>query len=279
MNLNLLATTSIEFPNLHISLNNLPKSFSLFGVDIAFYGVIIAFGMLAGIALVCYDAKSSGQDYNLYIDFAMYAIILSVIGARLYYVVFSWDYYSAHPLEIINIREGGLAIYGGVIAGIITCIVYTKIKKISFFKVADSVVLGLILGQMMRIFFDDNYSINQVPDAVRIGMENLKGMDLSEIGYIQVQPTFLYESVWNLMVLILMLIFRKKKKFDGEVFLWYLFGYGIGRFVIEGFRSDQLIMPVTGWPVSQALSLVLAVVAAVVVVVKRVKISRQEKMA
>lgn len=86
MNLNLLATTSIEFPNLHISLNNLPKSFSLFGVDIAFYGVIIAFGMLAGIALVCYDAKSSGQDYNLYIDFAMYAIIFSVIGARLYYV-------------------------------------------------------------------------------------------------------------------------------------------------------------------------------------------------
>ncbi|WP_302153646.1 prolipoprotein diacylglyceryl transferase [Eubacterium ventriosum] len=303
MNLNLLATTSIEFPNLHISLNNFPKSFSLFGVDIAFYGVIIAFGMLAGIALVCYDAKSSGQDYNLYIDFAMYAIILSVIGARLYYVVFSWDYYSAHPSEIINIREGGLAIYGGVITGIITCIVFTKIKKISFFKMADSAVLGLILGQiigrwgnffnreafgqvatsknpfMMRIFFDDNYSINQVPDAVRIGMENLKGMDLSEIGYIQVQPTFLYESVWNLMVLILMLIFRKKKKFDGEVFLWYLFGYGIGRFVIEGFRTDQLIMPVTGWPVSQALSLVLAVVAAVVVVVKRVKINRQEKMA
>ena len=149
MNLNLLATTSIEFPNLHISLNNLPKSFSLFGVDIAFYGVIIAFGMLAGIALVCYDAKSSGQDYNLYIDFAMYAIIFSVIGARLYYVAFSWDYYSAHPSEIINIREGGLAIYGGVIAGVITCIVYTKIKKISFFKVADSAVLGLIIGQII----------------------------------------------------------------------------------------------------------------------------------
>lgn len=167
---------------------------------------------------------------------------------------------------------------------------------------ADSVVLGLILGQiigrwgnffnskrlsgcnkqesfMMRIIFDDNYSINQVPDAVRSGMENLKGMDLSEIGYIQVQPTFLYESVWNLMVLILMLIFRKKKKFDGEVFLWYLLGYGIGRFIIEGFRTDQLIMPVTGWPVSQALSLVLAVVAAVVVIVKRVKIRKQEKMA
>lgn len=300
MNLNLLATTSIEFPNLHISLNNLPKSFSLFGVDIAFYGVIIAFGMLAGIALVCYDAKSSGQDYNLYIDFAMYAIILSVIGARLYYVVFSWDYYSAHPLEIINIREGGLAIYGGVIAGIITCIVYTKIKKISFFKVADSVVLGLILGQIigrwgnffnreafggvardknpwaMRIYFDENYDISQVPDVVKNGMEALRGKALSEIGYIQVQPTFLYESLWNLFVLVLMLIFRRKKKFDGEVILWYLIGYGIGRAVIEGMRTDQLIMPVTGWPVSQTLSIVVATVAVIVVIVKRRKIAKAE---
>lgn len=300
MNLNLLATTSIEFPNLHISLNNLPKSFSLFGVDIAFYGVIIAFGMLAGIALVCYDAKSSGQDYNLYIDFAMYAIILSVIGARLYYVVFSWDYYSAHPLEIINIREGGLAIYGGVIAGIITCIIYTKIKKISFFKVADSVVLGLILGQIigrwgnffnreafggvardknpwaMRIYFDENYDISQVPDVVKNGMEALRGKALSEIGYIQVQPTFLYESLWNLFVLVLMLIFRRKKKFDGEVILWYLIGYGIGRAVIEGMRTDQLIMPVTGWPVSQALSIVVATVSVIVVIVKRRKIAKAE---
>lgn len=300
MNLNLLATTSIEFPNLHISLNNLPKSFSLFGVDIAFYGVIIAFGMLAGIALVCYDAKSSGQDYNLYIDFAMYAIILSVIGARLYYVVFSWDYYSAHPSEIINIREGGLAIYGGVITGIITCIVYTKIKKISFFKVADSAVLGLILGQIigrwgnffnreafggvardknpwaMRIYFDENYDISQVPDVVKNGMEALRGKALSEIGYIQVQPTFLYESLWNLFVLVLMLIFRRKKKFDGEVILWYLIGYGIGRAVIEGMRTDQLIMPVTGWPVSQTLSIVVATVAVIVVIVKRRKIAKAE---
>lgn len=300
MNLNLLATTSIEFPNLHISLNNLPKSFSLFGVDIAFYGVIIAFGMLAGIALVCYDAKSSGQDYNLYIDFAMYAIIFSVIGARLYYVAFSWDYYSAHPSEIINIREGGLAIYGGVIAGIITCIVYTKIKKISFFKVADSVVLGLILGQIigrwgnffnreafggvardknpwaMRIYFDENYDISQVPDVVKNGMEALRGKALSEIGYIQVQPTFLYESLWNLFVLVLMLIFRRKKKFDGEVILWYLIGYGIGRAVIEGMRTDQLIMPVTGWPVSQALSIVVATVSVIVVIVKRRKIAKAE---
>ena len=213
MNLNLLATTSIEFPNLHISLNNLPKSFSLFGVDIAFYGVIIAFGMLAGIALVCYDAKSSGQDYNLYIDFAMYAIILSVIGARLYYVVFSWDYYSAHPLEIINIREGGLAIYGGVIAGIITCIVYTKIKKISFFKVADSVVLGLILGQIIGRWgnFFNREAFGGYTDglfAMQLPVSAVRAHEITDqmwahvqlIGgeqFIQVHPTFLYELEWK----------------------------------------------------------------------------------
>ena len=283
----------IQFPKLHINIENLPKSFNFFGVDIAFYGCIIA--------LVCYIAKTSGQDYNEYIDFALYAIIFSVIGARLYYVIFSWDYYGKHPNEILNIREGGLAIYGGVIAGVLVCLIYTRVKKLSFKKIADTAVYGLILGQiigrwgnffnreafggvakdssplMMKIFFGDKYSISQVPDAVRQGMETLKGKTLSEIGYIQVQPTFLYESLWNLCVLILMLAFRKKKKFDGEILLWYLLGYGTGRAIIEGMRTDQLIMPVTRWPVSQALSIVVAAVALTIIIVKRVQIKRAQQ--
>ena len=291
----------IQFPNLHINIENLPKCFNFFGVDIAFYGCIIALGMILGIALVCYIAKTSGQDYNEYIDFALYAIIFSVIGARLYYVIFSWDYYGKHPNEILNIREGGLAIYGGVIAGVLVCLIYTRVKKLSFKKIADTAVYGLILGQiigrwgnffnreafggvakdfsplMMKIFFGDKYSISQVPDAVRQGMETLKGKTLSEIGYIQVQPTFLYESLWNLCVLILMLAFRKKKKFDGEILLWYLLGYGTGRAIIEGMRTDQLIMPVTGWPVSQALSIVVAAVALTIIIVKRVQIKRAQQ--
>lgn len=289
----------IQFPNLHINIENLPKSFELFGIDIAFYGCIIAFGMLAGIVIACYMAKITGQDYNQYIDFAIYAILFSVIGARLYYVVFSWDYYGKHPAEIINIRHGGLAIYGGVIAAVITCLVYTRIKKISFKQVADTGVYGLVLGQIigrwgnffnreafggvtsdsnplaMKIFFGEEYQISQVPDAVRVGMEAWKGKSLNEIGYIQVQPTFLYESLWNLVLLILMLAFRKKKKFDGEIILWYLIGYGIGRAIIEGMRTDQLIMPVTGWPVSQVLSIVVAVLSFIVVVTKRVKIAKK----
>ena len=139
----------IQFPNLHINIENLPKSFNFFGVDIAFYGCIIALGMILGIALVCYIAKTSGQDYNEYIDFALYAIIFSVIGARLYYVIFSWDYYGKHPNEILNIREGGLAIYGGVIAGVLVCLIYTRVKKLSFKKIADTAVYGLILGQII----------------------------------------------------------------------------------------------------------------------------------
>lgn len=294
-NLSTILATAIEFPNFRIAIENLPKSFNVFGLEVAFYGLIIAIGILAGIFVACWEAKRTGQDYNQYIDFAIYAILFSVIGARLYYVTFSWDYYSKHPLEIINIRGGGLAIYGAVIAAILTCFIYTRIKKMSFKKVADTGVLGLIVGQIigrwgnffnreafggvatdnnpwaMRIYFDENYSISKVPEVVKDGMESLRGMSLEEIGYIQVQPTFLYESLWNLFVLILILIFRRKKKFDGEVLLWYLIGYGLGRAVIEGFRTDQLTMPVTGWPVSQALSIALVVVALAIEVWKRAK--------
>lgn len=290
----------IQFPNLNINIENLPKSFNLFGIDIAFYGCIIALGILAGIAIACYMAKITGQNHEDYIDFAIYAIIFSVIGARLYYVVFSWDYYGKHPADIINIRQGGLAIYGGVIAAVLTCFVYTRIKKMSFKLVADTGIYGLILGQIigrwgnffnreafggvakdgnpwaMKIFFGDEYRISQVPDAVREGMEAWKGKSLTEIGYIQVQPTFLYESLWNVMVLTLMIVFRKKKKFDGEILLWYLIGYGVGRTIIEGMRTDQLIMPITGWPVSQALSIVVAAVALTIVIVKRVKLAKQK---
>lgn len=293
-----MLVTSIQFPNLHININNLPKSFNVFGLDVAFYGLIIAFGIIMGILIACREAKITGQNPNDYIDFAIYAVIFSIIGARLYYVIFSWDYYKNNLSEIVNIRNGGMAIYGAVIAAILTCFIYSRIKKMSFLKMCDTGVLGLILGQIigrwgnffnreafgqvtssknplaMRIYFDDWYSRGQVPDAVANGMKKMTGKSLWQLDYIQVQPTFLYESLWNLMVLIIILVFRKKKKFDGEVILWYLMGYGLGRAIIEGFRTDQLIMPLTGWPVSQALSIVLCLAATTVWVIKRVKIKK-----
>ena len=260
--------------------------------------MIIATGMILGIIVTCAEAKRTGQDPNDYIDFAIYAIIFSVIGARLYYVIFSWDYYKKNPGQILNIRGGGLAIYGGIIAAIITCFVYTRIKKMSMPRVMDTAVLGLILGQIlgrwgnffnreafggvasgknpfaMKIYFDSHYSITQVPDSVREGMEKMFGKTLEQIGYIQVHPTFLYESCWNLVLLIILLIFRDKKKYNGEVFLWYIIGYGTGRFFIEGLRSDQLIMPVTGWPVSQVLSLILVIVGIAFAIYMRNKLKK-----
>lgn len=295
-----LIATSIEFSNLGITIDKLGKSFSIGGFEIAYYGIIIAIGMLLGIAIACWEAKKTNQNPDQYIDFVIYAIIFSVIGARIYYVVFSWDYYKDNLSEIINIRQGGLAIYGAIIAAVLTSFIYTRITKMSFKKLIDTGVLGLITGQIigrwgnffnreafggvtsdknpfaMKIFFDDNYSISQVPDSVREGMEQMFNKSLESIGYIQVHPTFLYESCWNLAVLALLLIFRRKKKYDGEVFLWYVMGYGLGRAIIEGLRSDQLIMPVTGWAVSQALSVVLFILATAFVIYKRVKIYKEE---
>ena len=281
----MLLAKAISFPNLHININHLPKSFNVFGFDIAFYGVIIALGMILGIVMAFYEAKKTGQDTSIYTDFAIFAIIVSVIFARIYYVVFSWDYYSNHPGEIINIRGGGLAIYGGVIGAVITAIVFCKVRKYSLGKLVDTGVLGLLVGQIigrygnffnreafggavsnshpfaMRLYFGKEFAMDQVPTQVAEKMEKISGKSLVDLGYVQVQPTFLYESMWNLLVLILILIFRRKKAFDGEVFLWYLFGYGIGRFIIEGMRTDQLLLPGIGWPVSQVLSALLVIFA------------------
>lgn len=294
----MFCTISIEFNNLGIKLYDLGKSISIFGIDIAYYGIIIALGMVAGICIACYEAKRTGQNADDYIDFAMYAIVISVIGARVYYVVFKWDYYREHLNEIFNIHKGGLAIYGGIIAAIITCYVYTRIKKISFKKVADTACLGLIAGQIigrwgnffnreafgtvtgngnplaMRIYFDGQFSVSDVPEKVALAMEAKMGQSLADIGYIQVHPTFLYESLWNLGLLIVILVFRKHKKYDGEVIMWYLTGYGFGRFFIEGLRTDQLLLPVVNIPVSQLLSAVLVTVGMVFLIYKRVAICK-----
>ncbi len=262
--------TAIEFPNLHIKIQTLPKSFSLFGIDISFYGVIIAVGMLLGILLVMYEAKKTGQNYNTYIDLAIFTIIVGVVCARLYYVIFRWDYYGKHFGEIINIRGGGLAIYGGVIGAVVTAIIFCKVKDLHFGQVADTAILGLLVGQIIGRW--GNF-INREAFGVHTGNSNPVAMRIyTGSTYLQVHPTFLYESLWNLVLLIVILIFRRKKAFQGEVFIWYLGGYGLGRFFIEGLRSDQLLLP-WGWPVSQVLSalLVVGVIVAEIVIRKRIK--------
>ena len=278
-------TTSISFPHLGITLKNVGHSISVFGFEIAYYGIIIGIGVIAGILMAAHEAKRTNQDPETYYDLAIYAVIFSIIGARIYYVIFSWDKYKDHLLSIFNIREGGLAIYGGVIAAVIVVLVFARVKKLSFWKLTDTAVLGLVLGQIIGRWgnFFNREAFGDYTDglfAMRLPLDAVRSSDVTEklmehlevidgISYIQVHPTFLYESLWNLGVLLLLLWWRKHKKFEGEVFLMYLFGYGVGRFWIEGLRTDQLLLPGIGLPVSQLLAAVLAVVSASLIIVTR----------
>lgn len=271
----IMNVTDIAFPNLGIYLNHVPKSFSIFGFQIALYGVIIGIGVLCGVLMAAYVAKKEKLNPDVIWDFAIYAIIFSIIGARIYYVVFQWDMYKDNLLAILNLRNGGLAIYGAVIAAFITLWVYCKVKKYSFLQIADICVPGLVLGQVIgrwgnftnREVFGE-YTNNLF--AMRLPVEAVRSIDISEnvashiaegTNYIQVHPTFLYESLWNLALLLLMLAYRQHKKFQGEMWLLYLGGYGLGRAWIEGIRTDTLFIPHTTLAVSQVLAVILFVVS------------------
>lgn len=232
-------------------------------------------------------AKKTGQNPDLYFDMGMLAIFCALIGARAYYVVFAWENYKNNLLEIFNLRHGGLAIYGGVIGGAVAVYMFARMKKQKFLQLADTASVGLVLGQIIGRWgnffnreafggYTDNLFAMQLPldavyswDVTPEMMENLR--TAGGVQYIQVHPTFLYESLWNLMVLVLLAVYTKRKKFDGEVFCLYLLGYGLGRAWIEGLRTDQLWIPGTEIPVSQVLAVVLVVVSAAIITVKRRK--------
>lgn len=268
----------IWFPNLGIEIDHLSRTaFTVFGQDIYWYGIFIGLGVILGVLLALHEAKRTGQNPDTYLDFIIYAMIISIIGARLYYVIFSWDFYSQHPEKIFAIREGGLAIYGGIIGGVLTAIVYSRVKKKNFWVMADTMAPSLILGQMLGRWgnffnkeafggFTDNlfamrYQLSQVraSDVTTDILQNL--VTVNGVDYIQVHPTFLYESMWSLCVFIILLILQRKKKFDGQVCATYFFGYALGRVWIEGLRTDQLC--IGNVPVSQALSAVLIVASVV----------------
>ncbi len=272
-------TMDIAFPHLGIFLEDVPKNFTVFGFTIALYGVVIALGIMAGILMAVKISKIEKMNEDIIWDFAIYAVICSVIGARLYYVIFSWDNYKNNLLSVFNLRQGGLAIYGAVIAAFLTLFIYCKVKKLSPFQIGDCGVYGLILGQIMGRWgnFFNREAFGEYTDslfAMRLPMNAVRGHEITPLqaqmaaeanaNYIQVHPTFLYESAWNLMILILMLVFHKKKQYHGQMCLVYLGGYGLGRCIIEGLRTDQLLIPGTSLAVSQLLGAALFVMAVIV---------------
>lgn len=279
----------INFPNLGIYLDHVGKNISIFGFSIAYYGIVIVTGMMIAIWIAQREAKRTGQNPEQYLDLAMIGIAAGILGARIYYVIFAWDYYKDDLLSIFNIRQGGLAIYGGIIGACIAVMIYSRKKKQNFSLLMDTASMSIVFGQIMgrwgnffnREAFGDytnNLFAMQLPvSAVRANEITQKMWDhvvtVNGVEYIQVHPTFLYESLWNVGVLLFLFWFRKRKKFNGEVFLMYLIGYGLGRIWIEGLRTDQLLLPVVGLPVSQLLSGCLVVGCTILVVWKRKKLS------
>lgn len=270
-----MSETAIEFPHLGIYLDHVPKSFTVFGFTIAYYGAVIAVGMAAGLWLALRVAKKYGHDSERIWDFFLYGIFFGLIGARIYYVVFAWDYYKNDLPGIFNLRKGGLAIYGGVIAAFITLYIFCKKKKLNYFTMIDICAPGLALGQAIGRWgnFFNREAFGEYTDclfAMRLPEAAVRPHEITELiashavdGAIQVHPTFLYECLWNLMVITAMLIIWKFKQFEGEIGLVYLGGYGLGRAWIEGFRTDQLFLAGTRIPVSQLLAVVLVVFSVV----------------
>lgn len=209
-------------------------AFTIFGIDVMWYGVLIALGMLIGIALAVREAKRVGISEDDVLNIAIITIPVAIICARLYYVIFSWDYYSQNPSEIFNIRGGGLAIHGGLIGGILTGFIYAKVKKLDFFKTADAVMVGMPLAQAIGRWGNFiNGEAHGGPTSLPWGIM---------VDGVKVHPTFLYESIWDFGIfLFIMFYMRKKKTYEGEVIVSYITLYSIGRFFIEGLRTDSLM--------------------------------------
>ncbi len=279
----------IAFPNLGIYLKDVPKDFTIFGIRITLYGVIIGIGVVLAFLLISRVAKRDGQDPDYFYDMGIYTLIFGILGARIYYVIFSWNLYKDDPLSIFNIRQGGLAIYGGVIAGTATVIIFSKIKKQNIFAVLDTAFTGVLVGQIVGRWgnFTNREVFGGYSDglfAMRLPVEAVRSRDITQelydhipaaANYIQVHPTFLYESVCNLILLLLILLYGKKKAFNGECTLMYMGGYGIIRFIIEGIRVDRLLIPGTQIAVSQALGMILFVGALATDLTVRVKMMQK----
>lgn len=250
----------ILFPGLGLEIDINNVAFNILGKDIYWYGLIIVFGMLLSIFLVWKDKRKYGISWDDITTFLIWAIVIGIACARIYYVVFKWDYYSNHLGEVFKIWNGGIAIYGAIIGALITAIVFCKIKKISFLNLCDFCAPYLALAQSIGRWgnFVNREAFGSATNSfLRMGI-----FDSSINGYIFVHPTFLYESLITLSIFIVLMFVKKNQKFDGQLFYLYMILYGIGRAFVEGMRTDSLMLG--EFRVSQILAILFAGVFVVI---------------
>ncbi len=274
----------IWFPNLGIEIDHLSRTaFSIFGLDVYWYGIFIGCGIILGTILAMRYMKKIGGNPDNVLDFMVYGVLLCIIGARIYYVIFSWDLYKNNLMDVFNLRKGGLAIYGGIIAALIFGVFFVKRRKLSFWFLADVMIPYVPLGQAIGRwgnffnreafggysdgFFAMRYQLSQVSESNLNQNIINNAVTVNGVEYIQVHPTFLYESLWNIGVFIVLLLLRRSDKFKNCMFAWYLVLYGIGRMWIEGMRIDSLYLFGTGIRVSQALSFLMVIGGIILLVV------------
>lgn len=276
--------TNVSFPGLWgLTLNIDREAFRVFGIPVYWYGIIISFGFLLCILLALRHCAKYELTPDNILDVVIFATPAAIVGARLYYVAFNWDMYKNNIIEIIDTRKGGLAIYGAVIASLIAGYLYAKAKNISVYSLFDFAIVYIPLGQAIgrwgNFFNQEAFGINtdlpwgmissQTKEYLYRNMNELASKGIIADPLKPVHPTFLYESIWNFAVFLFLLKFRDKKKLPGEVLYMYFILYGLGRFFIEGLRTDSLM--IGNIRVSQMLSAVLAVVFSSVMIYRRVK--------
>lgn len=259
--------SAIAFPMFGDFVINPPSYFTLFGFDIYFYGLIIGLGFMMGALYCAHKAPEYGIKTDDVYDYLIWLIPSSIIGARLYYVVFRLDYYLANPGDIFNLRGGGLAIYGGIIFGVLAGLILCRRKKIPPAAFLDLIVFGLLIGQIMGRW--GNF-MNREAFGAETEIFCRMGLIAPNGDTIFVHPTFLYESVWNLGIFIFLMLFNKlgKRRYDGQNMLIYFLAYGLGRFWIEGLRTDSLYIGSSNIRASQLLSLALVAVSLVIMIIQ-----------
>lgn len=243
-------------------------------IQIHWYGVIIGVGALLGLWLAVREGTRRGLHKDTFVDLVLFAIPAAIIGARLYYVIFQWDYYYHNPGDIIKIWNGGLAIHGGLIAAFITGAIYARVKKLSFWKLADIAAPSIILGQAIGRW--GNF-MNQEAHGDAVTREFLEGLHLPDFIVNQMyingeyyHPTFLYESIWNFVGFIILILLRRANFRRGELFLTYIIWYSVGRFFIEGMRTDSLMLT-DSLRIAQVISIVLIIIAVGIMIFRRIK--------
>ena len=243
-------------------------------LQVHWYGVIIGLAIILALYIAVRETEKRGLDKDVFMDLMLWAIPIAILSARLYYVIFEWNYYSQNPGEIIAIWNGGLAIHGALIGGVITAIVFTKKKKVSFWQLVDIAAPSIILGQAIGRW--GNF-INQEAHGGEVTRAFLENLQLPEFIINQMyingayyHPTFLYESIWNFVGFILLILLRKVNLRRGEMFLSYVIWYSVGRFFIEGMRTDSLMLT-ESLRMAQTISAVLIIAAVVVLLYRRAK--------